>query len=258
MQINEVKGTYNATGANIYFEAKGNGENILLIHAGIADSRMWDKEFHLLSEKYRVVRVDLPGFGLSDFTGGNYSYSNIINEILIHLNIKRTHILAASFGGKIAIDFYLENSEKCLSLALLSPAIGGWEDSSFLQKYEEEEEELLQEGKIEETVTDLTELQNNVTNEIINSMTMKFNELQTDLTETVKQINGSDNKAEDVEQLKKENEALKRKYDTLTQDYQKLHNDLSQIANMSIWEFRKWKKINEYNEYFMFRLTIKT
>lgn len=87
---------------------------------------------------------------------------------------------------------------------------------------------------------------------------MKFNELQTDLTETVKQINGSDNKAEDVEQLKKENEALKRKYDTLTQDYQKLHNDLSQIANMSIWEFRKWKKINEYNEYFMFRLTIKT
>ncbi|MGI2275132.1 hypothetical protein ACQ23P_12905 [Staphylococcus cohnii] len=112
--------------------------------------------------------------------------------------------------------------------------------------------------EVEETVTDLTELQNNVTNEIINSMTMKFNELQTDLTETVKQINGSDNKAEDVEQLKKENEALKRKYDTLTQDYQKLHNDLSQIANMSIWEFRKWKKINEYNEYFMFRLTIKT
>ncbi|MFP6334475.1 alpha/beta fold hydrolase, partial [Bacillus subtilis] len=126
----------------MYFEAKGNRENILLIHAGIADSRMWDKEFHLLSEKYRVVMVDLPGFGLSDFTGGNYSYSNIINEILIHLNIKRTHILAASFGGKIAIDFYLENSEKCLSLALLSPAIGGWEDSSFLQKYEEEEEEL--------------------------------------------------------------------------------------------------------------------
>lgn len=151
MQINEVKGTYNATGANIYFESKGNGENILLIHAGIADSRMWDKEFHLLSEKYRVVRVDLPGFGLSDFTGGNYSYSNIINEILIHLNITRTHILAASFGGKIAIDFYLENSEKCLSLALLSPAIGGWEDSSFLQEYEEEEEKLLQEGKAEET-----------------------------------------------------------------------------------------------------------
>ncbi|MFD3220578.1 alpha/beta fold hydrolase [Staphylococcus saprophyticus] len=150
MQTNETKGIFNATGANIYFESKGNGENILLLHAGITDSRMWDNEFHLLSEKYRVVRLDLPGFGLSDFTGGNYSYSNIINEILTHLDINHTHILAASFGGKIAIDFYLDHSEKCLSLALLSPALGGWEDSSFLQEYEEEEEKLLQEGKIEE------------------------------------------------------------------------------------------------------------
>lgn len=93
-----------------------------------------------------------------------------------------------------------------------------------------------------EETTDLTALQNNVTNEIINSMTMKLNELQTDLTETVKQLNGSDNNTEDVEQLKKENEALKKQYDTLAEDYQKLHNELSQIANMSIWEFRKWKK----------------
>ncbi|GGI03088.1 MULTISPECIES: alpha/beta fold hydrolase [Mammaliicoccus] len=151
MQTNEVKGMFNATGANIYFESKGNGENILLLHAGIADSRMWDNKFHLLSEKYRVVRLDLPGFGLSDFTGGNYSYSNIINEILTHLDINHTHILAASFDGKIAIDFYLDHSEKCLSLALLSPALGGWQDSSFLQDYEEEEEKLLREGKIEET-----------------------------------------------------------------------------------------------------------
>lgn len=112
---------------------------------------MWDKEFHLLSEKYRVVRFDLPGFGFSDFTEGNYAYSNIINELLTHLDIKDTHILAASFGGKLAIDFYLENPEKCLSLSLLSPALGGWKGSSFLQKYEEDEERLLQEGKIEET-----------------------------------------------------------------------------------------------------------
>lgn len=93
-----------------------------------------------------------------------------------------------------------------------------------------------------EETTDLTELQNNVTNEIINSMTAKLNELQTDLTETVKQLNGSDKQTEDIEQLKKENETLKKQYDTLAEDYQKLHNELSQIANMSIWEFRKWKK----------------
>ncbi len=86
MQTNETKGIFNATGANIYFESKGNGENILLLHAGIADSRMWDNEFHLLSEKYRVVRLDLPGFGLSDFTGGNLNiFCSIKNHSYIHL-----------------------------------------------------------------------------------------------------------------------------------------------------------------------------
>lgn len=94
----------------------------------------------------------------------------------------------------------------------------------------------------EAKATDLTELQNNLTNEIIKSMTMKLHELQTELKDTVKQINGSNNKTEDVDQLKKENETLKKQYDTLAEDYQKLHNELSQIANMSMWEFRKWKK----------------
>ncbi|MDW8542164.1 alpha/beta hydrolase [Staphylococcus sp. 50Mo3-1] len=170
MHTNELKGIFNATGANIYFESKGNGENLLLIHAGIADSSMWDKEFQLLSEKYRVVRFDLPGFGLSDFTEGNYSYNKIINELLTYLDIKHTHILAASFGGKIAIDFYLENSEKCLSLALLSPALGGWNNSTFLQKYEEKEERLLKEGKIEETAqfNYITWIQRNRAPELMN------------------------------------------------------------------------------------------
>ena len=145
------KGIFKATGANIYFETKGTGEGLLLLHAGIADSRMWNQEFHLLAKDFRVVRLDLPGYGLSEFSGGSFSYNNIINELLNHLNINSVHILGASFGGKIVIDFYLDNPEKCLSLALLSPAVGGWEDSLYLQQYEMEEERLLEEGKIEET-----------------------------------------------------------------------------------------------------------
>ncbi|RIO10604.1 alpha/beta hydrolase [Mammaliicoccus sciuri] len=170
MHSNELKGIFNATGANIYYESKGNGENLLLIHAGIVDSRMWDNEFNLLSEKYRVVRFDLPGFGLSDFTEGSYNYNLIINELLIHLDIHHTHILAASFGGKIALDFYLENPAKCMSLALLSPAISGWNASTFLQNYEEKEERLIDEGKIEETAqyNYATWIQRNRSPEIIN------------------------------------------------------------------------------------------
>lgn len=148
--MNKSTGIVKTAGTDIYYEIKGEGESVLLIHAGIADSSMWDNEFNLLAENFHVIRFDLPGFGQSDFTGGRFSYNNMINELLDQLNISKVHILAASFGGKIAIDFYLDHPEKCLSLALLSPAIGGWEDSLYLQHYEAEEERLLEEGKIEE------------------------------------------------------------------------------------------------------------
>lgn len=55
----------NVSGATIYFESKGQGSHILLIHAGIADSRMWDHEFHSLAQQFQVTRFDLPGFGQS-------------------------------------------------------------------------------------------------------------------------------------------------------------------------------------------------
>lgn len=152
MNKHELKGVFKATGANIYFETKGVGENLLMLHAGIADSRMWDQEFHLLSKDFRVVRLDLPGYGFSEFTGGSFSYNQMINELLSHMDMDNIHILAASFGGKLAIDYYIDNPTRCLSLALSSPAVGGWDDSLYLQQYEVEEERLLEEGKIEAAV----------------------------------------------------------------------------------------------------------
>ncbi|ALS37243.1 pimeloyl-ACP methyl ester carboxylesterase [Enterococcus rotai] len=133
----------NVSGATIYFESKGQGSHILLIHAGIADSRMWDHEFHSLDQQFQVTRFDLPGFGQSSFTGGSFSYTMIINELLDHLKIKQTYIFAASFGGKIALDFVLENPKRCLRLALESSAIGEWDFSEELQRYDEKEEQLL-------------------------------------------------------------------------------------------------------------------
>lgn len=133
----------NVSGATIYFESKGSGPHLLLIHAGIADSRMWDYEFHSLAQQFQVTRFDLPGFGRSSFTGGAFSYAMIINELLDHLTIKHTHIFAASFGGKIALEFVTENPRRCLRIALEASAIDEWDFSEELQQYDEKEEQLL-------------------------------------------------------------------------------------------------------------------
>ncbi|MEI5991230.1 hypothetical protein A5881_002763 [Enterococcus termitis] len=133
----------NVSGATIYFESKGSGPHLLLIHAGIADSRMWDYEFHSLAQQFQVTRFDLPDFGQSSFTGGAFSYASIINELLDHLAIKQTYIFAAFFGGKIALDFVTANPKRCLQLALESSAIDEWDFSEELQRYDEKEEQLL-------------------------------------------------------------------------------------------------------------------
>jgi len=85
MDLSNNKGIFNAKGADIYFETQGKGENLLFIHAGIADRRMWDREFINMSKYFRTIRIDLPGYGLSDFTGGEYSYHEILNELLDYL-----------------------------------------------------------------------------------------------------------------------------------------------------------------------------
>lgn len=43
-------------GAHIYPEVEGSGEPVLLIHAGIANLRMWDEQLPALSDAYRVIR----------------------------------------------------------------------------------------------------------------------------------------------------------------------------------------------------------
>lgn len=144
---NKKQGYFKTKGASIYYETKGTGSSLLFLHAGIADCRMWEREFYAMAEHFQVIRFDLPGFGFSEFTGGSFSYTGIISGLLDHLNIDKVHVLAASYGGKIAIDFVLTNQKRCLSLALLSPAISGWEGSQYLQEYGEEEGRLLEAGE---------------------------------------------------------------------------------------------------------------
>lgn len=151
MQSITSSGLYDAKGASIYYNIQGDsGEYLLFIHAGIADMRMWEKEAFAMSEYFRVIRFDLPGYGCSDFTGGSFNYNEIILGLLEHLGVDKAHIIAASFGGQLAIDFALAYPERVLSMVVASPALSGWEGSKYLERFDEQEEELLTQGKIDE------------------------------------------------------------------------------------------------------------
>jgi len=50
-------------GTRMYYEIAGAGEPVVLVHAGIANSRMWDEQFSALAGDFKVLRYDMRGFG---------------------------------------------------------------------------------------------------------------------------------------------------------------------------------------------------
>jgi pimeloyl-ACP methyl ester carboxylesterase len=125
---------------------------VLLLHAGVGDRTLWDDQLAPFSERHLVVRPDLPGFGESPLPDEPFSYVECIPALLDHLEIDKAAIVGNSFGGKIAIDTTLTHPERVRALVLVAAALTGWEASPELVAVHEEEEALLNAGKIEEAV----------------------------------------------------------------------------------------------------------
>lgn len=122
---NESSRFINLDGANIHYRDEGQGTPIVLLHGTAASLNTWDGWTAELSKKHRVLRLDLPGFGL---TGRNatdtYSidyYSALLLHFLDSLNIEKAHIAGSSLGGQIAYDFAASHPERVQNLILVSP-----------------------------------------------------------------------------------------------------------------------------------------
>ena len=95
---------------------------LLLIHAGIADRRMWDPIWPTLTATRDVVRLDLRGFGEStERPEGPWSPRADVLEVLDHLGIDRAHLVGCSFGAGVCAELALERPGLAASLVLAAP-----------------------------------------------------------------------------------------------------------------------------------------
>jgi pimeloyl-ACP methyl ester carboxylesterase len=145
-------GTATINGAEIYWESAGSGPALVLLHAGIADCRMWDDLFITLSDDFRCIRYDLRGFGRSSFPGGPYSHVADLHALLRAVDIDSVALLGASFGGEVAIDFSLVYPRRVTRLVLAAPALGGYEWSRDVRQFGIEEDAALEAGDVERAV----------------------------------------------------------------------------------------------------------
>lgn len=117
----------NIDGANLYYEAAGTGEALVLGHAGFVDSAMWDDQWAAFAQHYRVIRYDMRGYGKSDPVTGPVSRRDELLRLLDHLHVQRAHLLGCSMSGEIMLDLALEHPERAASLMLVSAVPGGFE-----------------------------------------------------------------------------------------------------------------------------------
>jgi len=116
-------------GGRLYYETSGKGLALVLIHAGFLDSRMWDTQFQLFSESYRVIRYDVRGFGKSDVPRTKFSDYKDLHGILVHVGVKTVSLVGVSNGGRIASDFVVEYPSMVDHLVLVSPGMSGYKFS---------------------------------------------------------------------------------------------------------------------------------
>lgn len=114
-------------GGQVYYEVAGAGQPLVLVHAGVADCRMWDEQFSAFAQSYRVIRYDARGFGKTTSEDVSFSNRQDIVDLLRHLGIERTAILGLSRGGQIAIDFTLEHPEMVTALIAVAAGVSGYE-----------------------------------------------------------------------------------------------------------------------------------
>jgi 3-oxoadipate enol-lactonase len=126
---------------------------IVLIHAGVADRRMWEPIWPALSEERDVVRMDLRGFGDSAARpAGPVSQADDVLEALAEIGVDRCHLVGASFGAGVAVEAALTRPAAVASLLLAAPAGSLLEMTPGLQAFIDEEVAALERGDLDAAV----------------------------------------------------------------------------------------------------------
>ena len=123
---------------------------IVLLHAGIADARMWQRQAALLCENgHDVVAPDLPGFGTEPAPQEPFPIVERAAPLLPGV------LVGNSFGGLVALETALAHPDAVEKLVLVDPALRDHEWSDEMENYWAREEELLAEQRLDEA-TELT------------------------------------------------------------------------------------------------------
>ncbi|MGZ5323611.1 MAG: alpha/beta fold hydrolase [Solirubrobacterales bacterium] len=105
----------------------GDGDPVICVHGLGATKASFLPTVAALADHYRVIAMDLPGFGDSEKPlGAAYDapyFAHAVAALIDELEIERAHLIGNSMGGRVAIEMGLLRPERTEKVALLSPAL---------------------------------------------------------------------------------------------------------------------------------------
>lgn len=115
-------------GFNVHYRDEGTRDKpaLVLIHGVVASLHTWDGWISAFADQYRIIRFDVPGFGLTGpASDGQYDAERMVKVfglLLDHLGVSKTVIAGNSLGGYIAWNFALAQPQRVEKLILIDPA----------------------------------------------------------------------------------------------------------------------------------------
>jgi pimeloyl-ACP methyl ester carboxylesterase len=97
-----------------FYEAKGEGKPLILVHGAGGASTYWFNQLSGLSSELRVIAIDLPGHGKSEPLKGKPTfeqYAKHVDEFIKEMKLSKVVLLGHSMGGLIAQQIALNHQE---------------------------------------------------------------------------------------------------------------------------------------------------
>lgn len=119
--------TATVDGLTIHYYEGGpaDGDTLVMIHGFGANRDNWLRLARHFTERYRVIALDLPGFGESSKPDASYdvaSQTERLHAFVTALNIEKPHLIGNSMGGHIAALYAARYPDQVSSIALLDNA----------------------------------------------------------------------------------------------------------------------------------------
>jgi 3-oxoadipate enol-lactonase len=135
-----------------WHDLTGEGPPIVLLHAGLTDSRLWGPQLRSFAQSHALLRVDLPGFGNSPFETNPVSFRAAVREVMDSEGIDRAALVGVSMGGNAALELTLESPERVSALVLVGGGLADHEWSEEVTSAFAEEEAALEQGDVDAAV----------------------------------------------------------------------------------------------------------